>query len=168
MADLLTEQQAFMVLNDLPNIGPITLNRLLEERAPHANISHRGMPTWKNHLRFISRHPYAAWYLVRSGDDYVGAVYLTTLGEIGVGVLAQWRKHGFGRAAVVALMRKHPRSRFLANINPKNSEWVGMFRGLDFEIIQHTYELRVSARRRTAVTSTTFMRRSCICSASTT
>ena len=31
MADLLTEQQAFMVLNDLPNIGPITLNRLLEE-----------------------------------------------------------------------------------------------------------------------------------------
>jgi DNA processing protein len=31
MADSLTEQQAFMVLNDLPNIGPITLNRLLEE-----------------------------------------------------------------------------------------------------------------------------------------
>lgn len=31
MQELLTEQQAFMVLNDLPNIGPITLNRLLEE-----------------------------------------------------------------------------------------------------------------------------------------
>jgi DNA processing protein len=31
MADTLTEQQAFMVLNDLPNIGPITLNRLLVE-----------------------------------------------------------------------------------------------------------------------------------------
>lgn len=31
MADTLTEQQAFMVLNDLPNIGPITLNRLLGE-----------------------------------------------------------------------------------------------------------------------------------------
>ncbi|MCX6949291.1 MAG: DNA-processing protein DprA [Opitutae bacterium] len=31
MIDLLTERQAFMVLNDLPNIGPITLNRLLEE-----------------------------------------------------------------------------------------------------------------------------------------
>jgi DNA processing protein len=29
MADTLTERQAFMVLNDLPNIGPITLNRLL-------------------------------------------------------------------------------------------------------------------------------------------
>ncbi len=31
MADTLTERQAFMVLNDLPNIGPVTLNRLLQE-----------------------------------------------------------------------------------------------------------------------------------------
>jgi DNA processing protein len=31
MAANLTERQAFMVLNDLPNIGPITLNRLLAE-----------------------------------------------------------------------------------------------------------------------------------------
>lgn len=31
MSSELTEQQAFLVLNALPNIGPITLNRLLEE-----------------------------------------------------------------------------------------------------------------------------------------
>jgi DNA processing protein len=31
MPDSLTERQAFMILNDLPNIGPITLNRLLQE-----------------------------------------------------------------------------------------------------------------------------------------
>jgi DNA processing protein len=31
MSDELTEQQAFLVLNALPNIGPITLNRLLAE-----------------------------------------------------------------------------------------------------------------------------------------
>jgi DNA processing protein len=31
MSESLTERQAFMVLNDLPNIGPITLNRLLAE-----------------------------------------------------------------------------------------------------------------------------------------
>ena len=31
MADTLTERQAFMIMNDLPNIGPITLNRLLQE-----------------------------------------------------------------------------------------------------------------------------------------
>src|SRR4051812_32466423 len=31
MTDALTERQAFMILNDLPNIGPISLHRLLEE-----------------------------------------------------------------------------------------------------------------------------------------
>jgi len=31
MADSLTERQAFMILNDLPNIGPVTLHRLLAE-----------------------------------------------------------------------------------------------------------------------------------------
>src|ERR1019366_6634784 len=31
MSSELTEQQAFLVLNALPNIGPITLNRLLAE-----------------------------------------------------------------------------------------------------------------------------------------
>ncbi len=31
MTETLTERQAFMILNDLPNIGPITLNRLLAE-----------------------------------------------------------------------------------------------------------------------------------------
>ena len=31
MSDELTERQAFLVLNALPNIGPITLNRLLDE-----------------------------------------------------------------------------------------------------------------------------------------
>ena len=31
MPDKLSERQAFMILNDLPNIGPVTLHRLLEE-----------------------------------------------------------------------------------------------------------------------------------------
>lgn len=31
MSDTLSERQAFMILNDLPNIGPVTLHRLLEQ-----------------------------------------------------------------------------------------------------------------------------------------
>ena len=126
----------------LPKTAPDLLYRLLEEREPHVNISHRGMPTWKNHVKFIAGHPYSAWYLIRSGRDYVGAIYLTAMGEIGIGVLAQWRGRGFGRAAILALMRKHPRSRFLANINPGNAASIRMFSDMGFCIIQQTYELR--------------------------
>jgi RimJ/RimL family protein N-acetyltransferase len=126
----------------LPKTAPELLYRLLEEREPHVNISHRGMPTWKSHVKFIAGHPYSAWYLIRSGQDYVGAIYLTALGEIGIGVLGQWRGHGFGRAAIRALMRKHPRGRFLANINPSNATSIRMFGDMGFRIIQQTYELR--------------------------
>jgi RimJ/RimL family protein N-acetyltransferase len=126
----------------LPKTAPELLYRLLGEREPHVNISHRGMPTWKNHIKFIASHPYSAWYLVQSGQDYVGAIYLTALGEIGIGVLAQWRGHGFGRAAIRALMRKHSRRRFLANINPSNATSIRMFSEMGFRIIQQTYELR--------------------------
>ena len=126
----------------LPKTAPELLYRLLEEREPHVNISHRGMPTWKSHIKFIAGHPYSAWYLIRSGKDYVGAIYLTALGEIGIGVLAQWRGHGFARAAIQALMRQHPRGRFLANINPGNATSIRMFSEMGFRIIQQTYELR--------------------------
>jgi len=126
----------------LPKVAPELLYRLLEEREPHVNISHRGLPTWKEHLRFIGKRPYSAWYLIRSGPDHIGAIYLTALGEIGIGILADWRGRGFGPAAIRALMRKHPRNRFLANINPNNAKSIRMFSEMGFRIIQQTYELR--------------------------
>jgi RimJ/RimL family protein N-acetyltransferase len=126
----------------LPTAAPAILYELLEERDPHINISHRGMPTWKQHIRFIARRPYKAWYLIRSGPDYVGAVYLTAMNEIGIGILARWRGRGYGPAAIKALMRKHPRERFLANINPKNAKSIGMFEDMGFHMIQQTFERR--------------------------
>lgn len=128
----------------LPKTAPKILYRLLAEREPHVNISHHDMPSWNNHVKFIASRPYSAWYLIQSGQDYIGAIYLTALGEIGIGLLRQWRGQGFGPAAIRALMHKHPRRRFLANVNPDNKEWLDMFRQLDFRLIQHTYELRRS------------------------
>ncbi len=126
----------------LPKVAPELLYRLLAEREPHMNISHHGMPTWKEHLRFIAKRPYSAWYLIKHEQDYIGAIYLTALGEIGIGVLTASRGQGVGPAAIRALMLKHPRHRFLANINPDNARSIRMFGEMGFRLIQHTYELR--------------------------
>ena len=126
----------------LPTAAPPILYTLLEERDPHVNISHRRMPTWKEHTRFIVRRPYSAWYLIKSEEHYVGAIYLTALNEIGIGILARWRGRGYGPAAIKALMRKHPRERLLANINPRNKKSIRMFEDMGFRIIQQTFELR--------------------------
>jgi RimJ/RimL family protein N-acetyltransferase len=126
----------------LPKRAPGLLYTLLQEREPHANISHRVMPSWKQHCKFIARRPYAAWYLIKLRKDYVGAIYLTSLNEIGIAVFKQWRKRGVGPAALRLLMRKHGRRRYLANINPRNGESIGLFRRFGFRMIQQTYELR--------------------------
>jgi RimJ/RimL family protein N-acetyltransferase len=126
----------------LPKRAPQILYQLLHEREPHVNISHRVMPTWQQHRKFIEQRPYRAWYLIKAGSDYVGAIYLTSMNEIGIGILAQCQGHGFGARAVRLLMRRHGRRRYLANLNPRNDRSRRMFERLGFAIIQHTYELR--------------------------
>jgi RimJ/RimL family protein N-acetyltransferase len=125
-----------------PKAAPQLLYKLLEEREPQVNISHRVMPSWKQHLAFIARRPYEAWYLIKSGRDYVGAIYLTAINEIGVFVASQFRELGFGPRAVRLLMRKHGRRCYLANINPQNGQSIQMFRKMGFRLAQQTYERR--------------------------
>lgn len=112
---------------------------LLLERTPEVNISHRRMPSPREHRDFIASHPYEAWYLIDIGA-YAGAVYLTKDREIGVGVLSRYRGQHYGLNATRLLMQAHP-GRFLANINPRNAASIEMFRQLGFHKLQETYAL---------------------------
>lgn len=125
-----------------PDVAPKVLYQLLAERDATVNISHRQMPSWEQHLAFIARRPYDAWYIVRYNGGPIGGIYLTALSEIGIGILAEFRNQGFAPRAIHQLMALHPRDRYLANINPANAGSIRMFAGMGFQLIQHTYELR--------------------------
>jgi RimJ/RimL family protein N-acetyltransferase len=122
--------------------APELLYRLMEERTPEINISHRALPDRESHLAFIASRPYDAWYLIEAEGEPVGAIYLSKAGEIGVFILADRRGHGYGRRAIAMLMERHPRERFLANINPANTRSIAFFESLGFRHIQNTYEKR--------------------------
>lgn len=117
------------------------LYQLLKERSPLANISHREMPTWEQHKRFVGSKPYAAWFLIADRDDFVGAVYLTKADEIGIFVFEKHQGKEHARLSIKALMKAHPRSRYLANIAPGNDPSLSLFKKLGFTHIQETYEL---------------------------
>lgn len=117
------------------------LYRLLEERSDDINISHRSMPTWRQHLSFIRSRPYTAWYLLEHEKEIVGSIYLSKTNEIGIFLLRAHQGRGLGKKAVQTLMKRHPRKRFLANINPRNGNSIAMFEGMGFRHIQNTYEL---------------------------
>ncbi len=122
--------------------APRVLYRLMEERTPQVNISHRALPDWDSHVAFIESRPYDAWYLMLQDNEPVGAIYLSKTSEIGVFVLAAYRGHGYGKQAIEVLMEQHPRERFLANINPTNTRSIKFFQSLGFSHIQNTYEKR--------------------------
>ena len=115
------------------------LYSLLSERTPEQSISHKEMPTYEQHLAFVDSKPYGAWYVVVAGMEEVGATYLTRQNEIGIAIFKAHRGNGYAKEAIQELMKLHD-GPFLANINPRNGASIGLFRNLDFNLIQETYK----------------------------
>lgn len=132
--------------NDI-KIKPVTaldarfLYRLLMKRDPIANISHRKMPTYDEHLRFLSSKPYKKWYIVYHNNRKIGSTYLSKQDEIGIFLNKEMHGKGIGSMVMKLIMEKNPRSRYLANVSPKNTKSAEFFRKNGFVLIQHTYEL---------------------------
>lgn len=118
--------------------------RLMKEREPHQNISHKTMPTKEQHRAFFDGKPYMDWRYIMIGGELpgalipVGAIYLTHQREIGIGILKQHRGHGYAKEAIRMLRELHP-GPCLANINPHNKASRRMFEKLGFNLLQVTY-----------------------------
>ncbi len=115
------------------------LFKLLAERDEMVNISHRGMPNWCDHIKFVDSKPYEAWYFM--DNEPFGACYLSKQNEIGVFVFKEHQGNGYGRAAIEALIKLHGPRRYLANVAPANTKSSELFGKLGFRLIQHTYEV---------------------------
>ena len=114
---------------------------LLKERHPSANISHKKMPSFEQHVKFVMSKPYSKWYVIEEFKNNVGSIYLTKDNEIGIFIKKDLRGKGIASKAIKLLIEKHPRSRYLANVNPKNKKSIQFFKNQKFHLIQHTYEL---------------------------
>ena len=117
---------------------------LLKEREPDVNISHKKMPTYAQHIKFIESKPYSKWYIIRFGNQKIGSAYLSKQNEIGIFITKNMHAKKLGTAALNILIKKNRRKRYLANINPKNKKSISFFKKNGFELIQHTFELELS------------------------
>jgi RimJ/RimL family protein N-acetyltransferase len=118
----------------------LVLHQLLEERDESANISHKAMPSWDDHVRFVESKPYQAWYFIVDHGATVGACYLSRQDEIGVAVFKEYQGKNYGPWAIEALMLNHGKRRYLANVSPRNERSLEVFRNLGFKPIQITHE----------------------------
>lgn len=117
------------------------LYQLLKQRDPRANISHKKIPTFQEHVNFVMSKPYSIWYTISIKNKKVGSIYISRQCEIGIFLEKNSQKKGIGKQALLFLINKNPRKRYLANINPKNTKSRNFFKKNGFKLIQHTYEL---------------------------
>ena len=121
---------------------------LLENRDSRTNISHKKMPSFEQHVKFVSSKPYQKWYIITNNKIRVGSIYLSKQDEIGIFIEKKYQNKGIGKKAIIELMKKNPKKRFLANVSPKNKKSMKFFKRNGFKLIQHTLELE-SIRKKT-------------------
>lgn len=114
---------------------------LLNQRKSTENISHKKMPTFKEHVKFVASKPYSKWHIIILDGKKVGTVYLTHQNEIGIHIVEEMRRKNIAKQALKLIMKKNPKTRYLANINPKNKNSIKFFTKNGFKLIQYTYEL---------------------------
>lgn len=124
------------------------LYKLLAERPPEAAISHRTMPKPEEHLAFVRKRPYRAWFMVCRADfRMVGSIYATSKNEIGIHIEKDHQHQGVATQAIAALIAQLAplpvgRGTWLANVAPQNWRSKALFeKKFGGRIIQLTYEL---------------------------
>ena len=118
------------------------LYNLLKDRDPKANISHRRMPSYNEHVKFVNSKPYSKWYIIEYDRIKAGSIYLTHNNEIGIFIRKDLQGKNIGKSALSLLMREEPKKKYLANVNPKNCKSVEFFKKNGFKLIQQTYEFQ--------------------------
>ncbi len=116
------------------------LYNLLKERNLNVNISHKKMPTYSEHIRFVKSKPYAKWSIIEYGGKKAGSIYLSKNDEIGVFLKKQFQGINIGQESLESFMKMTPRKRYLANVSPKNISSQKFFTKNGFKLIQYTYE----------------------------
>ena len=99
------------------------------------------MPTYNEHVTFVSSRPYSKWYVILYGANRAGSVYITSQNEIGIFIKKSFQNKQIGNTALKKLIQKNPKKRYLANVSPKNKKSIRFFKNNGFKLIQYTFEL---------------------------
>ena len=117
------------------------LYNLLIERDTRANISHKKIPSYNQHVSFVSAKPYSKWYVILYGASKAGSIYLTSQNEIGIFIKKSFQNKQIGNIVLHKLIQKNPKKRYLANVNTQNKKSMRFFKNNGFKLIQYTFEL---------------------------
>ena len=119
---------------------------LLEERNSISNISHKKMPTFKNHLKFVSSKPYKKWYIIKMSTNSIGSIYLSYQNEIGFFLKKEYDDAKIANFIIKLFMKKNPLDEYFVNISPRNTKLIKFYKDLGFSLLQKTFKLEKDSK----------------------
>ena len=138
-----------MEINSNIKLKPVTKNdalflyELLKTKDPIANISHKKMPSYDEHVNFILSNPYPIWYIIEYEGKKIGSVYLSKQDEIGISLVDNSLYDKIGKSVIKLLIKNNPRKRYLAKVSPQNKKLQNFFVNNGFIGLEYTYEIIV-------------------------
>ena len=130
-----------IVLKETQKSDCLFLYELLSERKSYENISHKKLPTYVKHVKFVMSKPYSKWYIIYCATEKIGSVYITKQDEIGIHFKEKNITNKIRSKVLKMIIKKNPRDRYLININSSNTKMKKFLKNEGFELIQHTYEI---------------------------
>ena len=118
------------------------LYELLKEREPYMNISHKELPTYEEHVKFVRSKPYKEWFLIHDNkyEIFIGSIYITYKDEIGLFLFKRHQRVNYGTEVLNKILDNSRYGKtFLANINPANERSKQFFKKFGFKLVQETY-----------------------------
>ena len=132
--------ESLLSLKLVTNTDAKFLFDLLKDRELSANISHKKMPSYKQHIKFIKSKPYQKWYIIEKNRKKLGTIYFSKQNEIGIHFLPGIRSELIMQTAIQELIRKNPGEKYFTNVNPKNHSLIKFFEKNGFSLVQYTFE----------------------------
>lgn len=118
------------------------LYELLKNKDPNANISHKKMPSYDEHVEFVMSKPYTNWYIIEYDKKNIGSIYLSKQDEIGISINNDYEYDQIVKPALKLLMKLNQRKRYLANTNPKDVRAQEFLLKNGFTGLEYIYELK--------------------------
>ena len=133
--------QLSIILKSVTTSDSEFLFHLLQKRDSKVNISHKKMPTYNQHIKFLKSKPYSKWYIIILEKQKIGSIYLSKQNEIGIFLMKSWDVDDIRLESLITLMKKNPRKRYLANVNPNNKKLISFWKKNNFSLVSYSYEL---------------------------
>ena len=128
-------------LNQVTKNDMSFLYELLKNKDPNSNISHKKMPSYDEHVKFVMSEPYTIWYIIECDKKNVGSIYLSKRDEIGISINNDFEYDQIVKTALKLLMKLNPRKRYLARVSPKDVKSQEFLLKNGFTGLEYIYEM---------------------------